>query len=95
MSYIVRIYINAESKVTNDYQINMKTCKEHVNNVSTVDMNKAKNRILCAICKKPIHFDDLGGIYRGGDGQIKLVHNFVVCIVRAYTKKSYKSLRNI
>jgi len=37
----------------------------------------------CAICSQPLNSDNLGGLYRDRNGEIKLVCNRMECLVKA------------
>jgi hypothetical protein len=43
----------------------------------------AGGRLRCAICGRPLSLDNLGGIYRDGNGDVKLVCNRMECLVKA------------
>ena len=43
----------------------------------------ASGRLRCAICGRPLSLENLGGLYKGRDGEIKLVCDRVECLVKA------------
>lgn len=40
-------------------------------------------RLRCAVCGCSLSFENLGGLYRGRDGRVKLVCNRIECLVKA------------